>query len=161
MDILYAVLALDLLGLDGGGVGFVGALGGVGAILGSAAGLLLVGRERLGLAARASAILFGVGDRGDRARPRPVAAALLLVAAGIGSGLTKVGAQTLIHRLAGDDVMSRVFGVLQGLMMGATALGALAVPIVIGLVGQRAVFAVAGPVAAAHHRRAGAGRDRR
>jgi MFS family permease len=144
MDILYAVLAIELMGLDGGGVGFVGAIGGVGAILGSVAGLLLVGRERLGMSLAASAVLFGVGIATIAFATGSVAAAALLVLAGVGSGLTNVGAQTLIHRLAGDDVMSRVFGVLQGLMMGATALGALAVPLVIGLVGNRATFAVAG-----------------
>jgi len=144
MDILYAVLAIELMGLDGGGVGFVGALGGVGAILGSIAGLVLVGRERLGIVLTASAVMFGASIAAIAVAPGPVAAASLLVLAGIGSGLTYVGAQTLIQRLAGDDVMSRVFGVLQGLMMGATALGALAVPIVIGLVGNRITFAVAG-----------------
>jgi MFS family permease len=144
MDILYAVLAIELMGLDGGGVGFVGAIGGVGAILGSVAGLMLVGRERLGTSLAASAILFGAGIATIAVATGSVAAAALLVLAGVGSGLTNVGAQTLIHRLAGDDVMSRVFGVLQGLMMGATALGALAVPLVIGLVGNRATFAVAG-----------------
>jgi len=144
MDILYAVLAIDLMGLGGQGVGFVGALGGVGAILGSVAGLLLVGRERLGVALAASAIAYGCGIAAIAVVPGSVAAGILLVLAGIGSGLTYVGAQTLIHRLAGDDVMSRVFGVLQGLMMGASAVGAIAVPIVIGVVGNRAVFAVAG-----------------
>jgi MFS family permease len=144
MDILYAVLALDLLDLSEGGVGFVGAVGGGGAILGSAAGLLLVGRERLGLALAASAILYGVAISAIAIAPGPLAAGLLLVAGGVGSGLTSVGAQTLIQRLAGDDVMSRVFGVLQGLMMGAVAFGALVVPVVIGLVGDRAVFAFAG-----------------
>ena len=144
MDILYAVLALDLLGLDGRGVGLVGAFGGIGAIIGSAAALLLVGRERLGIALATSAILYGGGIAAIAVAPGSVPAALLLVVAGIGSGLTAVGAQTLIQRLAGDDVMSRVFGVLQGLMMGATALGALAVPLLVGLVGQRAAFAVAG-----------------
>ena len=144
MDILYAVLAIELMGLDGGGVGFVGAIGGVGAILGSVAGLMLVGRERLGVSLSASALLFGTGIAAIGLVTGSFAAAALLVLAGIGAGLTNVGAQTLIHRLAGDDVMSRVFGVLQGLMMGATALGALAVPLAINLVGNRATFAVAG-----------------
>jgi MFS family permease len=144
MDILYAVLALDLLGLDGSGVGIVGALGGAGAILGSAGALVLVGRERLGVALVASALLFGGGIAGIALAPGAVTAAAFLVLAGIGSGLTAVGTQTLIQRLAGDDVMSRVFGMLQGLMMGATALGSLAVPAVIALVGNRAAFAVAG-----------------
>ncbi len=144
MDILYAVLAIELMGLGGAGVGFVGALGGVGAIIGSIAGLSLVGRERLGVALVASALLYGVGIAAIAVAPGSVAAAILLVVAGIGSGLTYVGAQTLIHRLAGDDVMSRVFGVLQGLMMGTSALGALAVPIVIGIAGNRATFGFAG-----------------
>jgi MFS family permease len=144
MDILYAVLALDLLDLGGSGVGVVGALGGAGAIIGSAAALVLVGRERLGIALVASALLFGGGIAGIAIVPGPVTAAILLVIAGVGSGLTTVGTQTLIQRLAGDDVMSRVFGMLQGLMMGATALGSLAVPGVIALVGNRAAFAVAG-----------------
>ena len=152
LDILYAVLALDLLGLEGGGVGLVGALGGAGAILGSAAALILVGRERLGVALAASGLLFGGGIAGIAVAPGALPAAILLVVAGIGSGLTAVGAQTLIQRLAGDDVMSRIFGVLQGVMMGAVALGALAVPVLIALFGNRAAFAVAGlslPVAIA------------
>ena len=40
--------------------------------------------------------------------------------------------------------MSRVFGLIQGLMMGATAIGALAVPLLVGLLGQRGAFAIAG-----------------
>lgn len=144
MDILYAVLAIELMGLGGGGVGYVGALGGVGAIIGSIAGLMLVGRERLGVALAASAVLFGAAIAAIAIVTGSGAAAILLVLGGAGSGLTYVGAQTLIQRLAGDDVMSRVFGVLQGLMMGATALGALAVPIVIAVFGNRAAFAIAG-----------------
>lgn len=144
LDILYAVLAIDLLGLDGGGVGFVGAIGGVGAMIGSATGLLLVGRERLGVALAASVVMFGAGIAAISVAPAPLAAVALLVLAGIGSGLTYVGTQTLIQRLAGDDVMSRVFGMLQGLMMGATAIGALAVPVAISFVGNRGAFAVAG-----------------
>jgi hypothetical protein len=71
-------------------------------------------------------------------------AAVLGVAAGLGSGLTAVATQTLIQRLAGDDVMSRVFGLLQGLMMGSTALGALAVPFIVAAVDERLTFVVVG-----------------
>lgn len=144
LDIFYAVLAIDLMGIGESGVGFVGALGGAGATAGSAAGLALVGRERLGVALVASAILFGAAIAAIAAVTGSIDAGLLLVVAGIGSGLTYVAAQTLVQRLAGDDVLSRVFGVLQGLMMGATALGALAAPALIGLVGERAAFAFAG-----------------
>lgn len=144
LDIFYAVLAIDLLGLGDSGVGFLGALAGLGGMAGAAAALFLVGRERLGGALAASTLLFGGSIAALWIAPGPIAAGLLLVAAGAGGGTTAVAAQTLIQRLAGDDVMSRVFGVLQGLMMGATALGALAVPVLVGLVGERAAFAVAG-----------------
>ena len=144
LDILYAVLAIDLLDLGSSGVGYLGALGGVGATIGSAGALLLVGRERLGLALGGSAALFGVALAAIGGVPETAPALVLLATAGIGSGLTVVAAQTLIQRLAGDDVMSRVFGVLQGLAMGATAVGALAVPLVIALVGERLAFIVIG-----------------
>jgi MFS family permease len=144
LDILYAVLAIDLLGLGGDGVGFVGALGGLGAITGAVAGLGLVGRERLGIAAIASAALFGLGIAAIGVAPASAVTLLLLVAAGVGGGLTAVATQTLIQRLAGDDVMSRVFGILQGLMMGTTALGALTVPFLIRAVDERLTFVVAG-----------------
>jgi MFS family permease len=96
------------------------------------------------LAVTASALVYAGGIAAIAVAPGSVTSGALLILAGIGSGLTYVGAQTLIHRLAGDDVMSRVLGVLQGLMMGATALGAVAVPVLIGLVGNRATFALAG-----------------
>ena len=144
MDILYAVLAIDLMGLGGDGVGFVGALGGVGAVSGAAAGLGLVGRERLGGAMIASAALFGLGIAAIGIAPASIATPLLIVTAGLGSGLTAVASQTLIQRLAGDDVMSRVFGLLQGLMMGTTALGALAVPFIVQAVDERLTFVLVG-----------------
>jgi MFS family permease len=92
----------------------------------------------------ASAALFGLGIASIGIAPASIATPVLLVGAGVGSGLTAVATQTLIQRLAGDDVMSRVFGVLQGLMMGATALGALAVPFVVAAVHERLTFVVIG-----------------
>jgi MFS family permease len=144
LDIFFAVLAIDLLAIGDSGVGFLGAVTGAGSTVGAAAALLLVGRERLGLALGVSAAVFGLSIGAVGLVSGVLPAVLLLASAGVGSGLTVVASQTMIQRLAGDDVMSRVFGVLQGLAMGATALGALAVPVLVGLVGERAAFVVAG-----------------
>jgi hypothetical protein len=144
LDIFFAVLAIDVLKVGGSGVGYLGAASGAGSTVGAAAALLLVGRERLGLALGGSAALFGLSIAGLALVGGVGPAVVLLMAAGVGSGLTAVAAQTMIQRLAGDDVMSRVFGVLQGVSMGSTAVGALAVPVLVGLLGERWAFAVAG-----------------
>jgi hypothetical protein len=144
LDIFYAVLAFDLLDVGDSGVGFLGAFTGIGAMVGSVAAIALVGRERLGLPVIASGVLFGGAVAAIGAFPGPVAAVVLLAAAGFGSGLVYIAGQTLIQRVAADDVLSRVFGVLEGLMMACTAAGALAVPALISLVGDRGAFVVAG-----------------
>lgn len=144
MDILYAVLAFDLLGIGESGVGFLGAATGVGALIGSFAAVGLVGRERLGVPFVGAGVLFGLALAGIGLAPNPVVAPLLLALAGVGSALVYVAGQTLIQRLASDDVLSRVFGVLEGLMMAATALGAISVPLIVALVGPAGAFVVAG-----------------
>ena len=144
LDIFYAVLAFDLLDLGESGVGFLGAMTGIGALIGSAAAVGLVGRERLGGPVVISGFLFGGSVAAIGVVPGPVAAGLLLISAGVGSGLAYIAGQTLIQRVAADDVLTRVFGVLEGLMMASTALGALAVPGFISLVGERDAFIIAG-----------------
>jgi MFS family permease len=144
LDVLFAVLAIDLLDLGASGVGYLGAVSGLGVLVGSAGAIGLVGRERLGLSLLAAGAVFGGALATIAISSGTPAALILLIASGVGSGLTNVIVHTLIQRLAGDDVMSRVFGMLQGLMMGSTALGSLAVPVLITLVGERGVFAAAG-----------------
>jgi MFS family permease len=55
-----------------------------------------------------------------------------------------VEALTLAQRLAGDDVMSRVFGVMESTMMASQAVGALAVPVLIATVGMLPAIVVSG-----------------
>jgi MFS family permease len=144
LDILYAVLAIDVLDLGESWVGYLGAAAGVGATIGSAAAVSMVGRERLALALGLSCALYGLPVAVIAVVSGAGAAAVLLLIAGIGSGLTYVAANTLIQRLAGDDVMSRVFGILESVMMTATAAGTLAAPILIALVGDRLTIALVG-----------------
>jgi hypothetical protein len=144
LDILYAVLAIDVLDLGESWVGYLGAAAGIGATIGSAAAVSMVGRERLGVALGLSCALYGLPIAAIAFLAGAGAVSVLLLIAGIGSGLTYVAANTLIQRLAGDDVMSRVFGILESLMMAATAVGTLTVPILLALIGDRLTIAVVG-----------------
>ena len=68
------------------------------------------------------------------------------MASGVGWAFVYVEALTLAQRLAGDDVMSRVFGVMESSMMASQSLGALAVPLLIVAFGPMAAIVACGVV---------------
>jgi hypothetical protein len=71
--------------------------------------------------------------------------ALVLVGiVGAGSVVVEVGGMTLMQRAADNDVLGRVFGILQSLMMGALAVGSLLAPVLIGWLGARGAMIAAG-----------------
>ncbi len=144
LDIFYGVLAFDLLGLGEGGVGFLGAATGVGMLAGATLAVALVGRRGLGGPLVVAAMTFGGAVVLIGVVPGALLAALLLVVAGVGSQFVYISIQTMTQRVAPDAVLSRVFGVFEALMMAATAVGALAVPVLIALVGESGAFVVAG-----------------
>ena len=53
---------------------------------------------------------------------------------------------TLLQRTVPDDLLTRVFGVFWGLAMGAVALGSIAAPVVVDVVGSRTAFLVVGAI---------------
>ena len=143
LDVLLVVLAFEVLDLGSSGVGLLNSAVGAGAIAGSALSVLLVGRRLVvpivtGFACWALA-LSAVG-----LVPARAAVPALLAVAGAGSMLTEVAGRLLLQRSAPNEVLSRVFGVLEGLSMAAIGLGSVLVPAAIGLLGVRVTLVAAG-----------------
>src|SRR5439155_751158 len=87
---------------------------------------------------------WGLGLVFAGAVPSAPAVFALVVAGGAGRSLMDVTGRTLLQRLAAPDVLSRVFGVLEGSSMAALAIGALAAPVLVERLGSAAAFAAIG-----------------
>jgi len=138
LEVLLVLLAIDLLGIGESGAGYlIGAMG-LGAILGGAAAFALAGRTRLTPWLAVAAVVIGLPVALIGVDPTPGSAAVLLVVTGIGFAILEVTGQTLLQRITPDAVRTRVFGVLEGLLLVGEALGALVVPPLALLIGLQA-----------------------
>ena len=144
LDVLLVVLAFRMLDIGSGGVGFLNAAVGVGGIVGAALATLLVARRRLTPPLMGGAAAWGTALVAIGLFPSRVLAPVFVGVAGAGRPLIDVAGRTLLQRVVPDRVLSRVFGVLEGLYMAGLALGLTVAPILFALLGQRATFVVAG-----------------
>jgi MFS family permease len=78
------------------------------------------------------------------AAPNLVAALVALAVVGIGNSLVDIAAVTLLQRTVPDEVLARVLGLVEGILLGSIGLGALAAPLLIDAFGPRAALVAAG-----------------
>ncbi len=136
LDLLVVILAISVLGRPQAWAGYLSFALGAGAVLAATGSALLVGR-RLGGPIVTAALMFS-GTLAALASGLGVAGtAVLLVAAGASRSLLEVAARILLQRSVPLQLVGRVFGVLEGLMMAGYALGALLVPLLVHLGGDR------------------------
>jgi len=143
-EVLAVVLAFEILSLGPAGPGVLISAIGFGGIVGAGASILLAGRRRVGAALAGSLLVAGVPFALAGLMSHLLPTVLLLAAAGAGKSFLDVAARTLLQRSVAEDVLARVFGLQEGLMLLAMAIGAAIVPLLVILAGSRGAFLVAG-----------------
>jgi len=74
----------------------------------------------------------------------PVVASLLLAASGAGAAYFAVAGRTLLQRTVKDEVLARVFGLQEAMLMAGLAVGAALAPLLVRVFHPRGAFVVAG-----------------
>jgi hypothetical protein len=144
LDVLLVVLAIAVMGLGRGAVGFLSAAIGAGGILGAAGSLTLVGRPRLARWLGIGISIWGACLAALAAFSHPFAAVVLLGCVGAAKSVIDVSGRILLQRVAFRDVLTRVFGVLEGVRMAALAAGSVMASILVAGITTRPALLLIG-----------------
>lgn len=124
LDLLLVITALDLLGIGGGGVGWLRAAFAAGGLLGGMAAWTALRSGRLALALGIGAALAGIPLVLIAARPSLAPAALLIALLGGGFALVDLTLSLLTGRLASGGMPAEIVGLEELLYPFARAIGA-------------------------------------
>jgi MFS family permease len=131
LDLLFVVVALDVLDGPAADAGWMSVAFGVGALLGGVTSVLLVARRELWPAIVGSSLLMAVALAALGVGDTPWSTALVFGAVGIGAGLLLVATRTLLQRVAELRVLCHTFAVAEAAEMAMLLAGALVVPLLV------------------------------
>ena len=137
LNVLVVVSALELLDVEPSGVGYLNAALGAGGLVGGFVALVLAARGRLAADFGLGIALFGLPLALVGITSSVPVALLALAAIGLGNSLVDINALTIMQRTVPDEVLGRVLGVLEGVLIGSIGIGGLLAPAVIEIAGIR------------------------
>ena len=144
LDILTVVLGIDVLGMGPSGPGILTSALGVGGLVGAAATVVLIGRQRLSPAVAFGMLVTGIPVALVAWATIPPVAWVLLAMSGLGKAFVDVAGRTLLQRAVPPATLSRIFGVQESLLMGGTAVGSAIAPLLVAHLGARGAFLATG-----------------
>jgi hypothetical protein len=143
-DVLLVTLAIEALGIGESGVGVLHTVMGIGALVGAAGSVVLVGRRSLLPALLAASVLYGAAIAGAGATELVPVATVAVFLSGAAVILLDVIGRVLLQRIVDDAVLTRVFGVIESLWMAGVGVGSALSAVLVGLVGLRGAFLIGG-----------------
>ena len=144
LSVLIVVLALETLDLGASGVGFLNSASGVGGVVGALLAAVLLARGRLATDFGLGIVLWGLPLMVVGLWTSEVTALVLLAVVGVGNTIVDVAGDTLMQRAIPDEVLARVFGVLESLTFVTVGLGSIAAPLLVTVVGARGALIATG-----------------
>jgi MFS family permease len=142
VQVFIVVASLELLDLGDGGVGYLNAAIGVGAFMGAVSALTLTGARRLSPAFLAGLVVTGLPLVAIGLWQEVLVALLAFAVIGVGNSYVDVAGLTLVQRAVPDEVLARVFGVIQMLFLASMGIGAAIAPALIAWLGvENAIIA--------------------
>ena len=145
-NVLVVVLAIQILDLGTPGVGLLDGVVGIGALLAILVAAGLAGKQRLATYFGVGLLLWGLPLALIGATSEIAVVVVLLVLVGVGNTLVDVSGITLLQRTAPDEVLGRVFGAFEALVVLSMGIGALLAPLLVSTIGARGALVVAGLV---------------
>ncbi|HTR76169.1 MAG TPA: MFS transporter [Solirubrobacterales bacterium] len=143
-EVIVVSLALHVLSLEDGAVGFLKATWELGAVVGGIGLFLILDRGRLVIAIAGGSALLGAAALLPGALPHPITAYAGWLGMGIGFVFIEVAAKTLTQRLGDDETMGRLLTLLQSGKLAAMALGSIVAIALDETIGTRASLIVVG-----------------
>ena len=137
LTVLIVVLVFRLLHGSNATVGWLTTAMGVGSIFGAAVVAVIAARRRLAGGFALGILLWGIPLAATALAVKFPAALVLLGLVGIGGILIQVNGITMLQRSAENEVLGRVFAVLESLILAAMAIGTLVVAGLVSWLGPR------------------------
>jgi MFS family permease len=145
LNVLIVVAAFQVFDAGGEAVGYMTAAIGVGGLVG-AVGAMTLGGSRLAVTFGRSLVFWGAPIMLIALWPNLAPAILLLALVGAANSVEDVAVFTLLQRIVPNELLTRVLGVLWALAMGGVAVGSIAAPLLVNLIGARAAFVAVGAI---------------
>lgn len=144
LQVFIVVVAFQLLDLGESGVGYMNAALGVGAFIGAVCAIYLAGVRRLSPAFLGGLVVVSVPLIAVGLSPELAVAVVAFGVMGLASSFVDVAGFTLVQRAVPDEVLARVFGVIQMLWLASLGIGAALAPALIAWLGVEAALIAAG-----------------
>jgi len=146
LAVLIVAASFDVLGLGDSGVGVLTSAIGLGGLIGGVVAFGLVGSRQLAIAFGAGLVAWGGGILLSGVVPGIALVIAVLALAGVGKVGVDVAGFSLLQRTVPGEQRGRIFGLLEGLIAAALAVGPVIASLFVDAIGPRGAIVVGGAV---------------